>query len=247
MSAYKSVENKNILLIGGGTGMGRSIALALAESGAKVAISGRRMEMLKSTADKLENDQAILCKQADVTNRQSLKSLFEWFDKTVGNLDCLIHAAGINVALRSMQELSPEDWDKLIEINLTGSYNVLRLALDRMRPNKSGQIILVNSVAGRRSVPLGGIGYNASKFGLTGLGVGLAEEEKDNGIRITNLYPGEVNTPILENRKTPPTQEHRDSILQPEDIASVVLHICSLPDRVHIPELVIKPARQSFI
>ena len=247
MSAYKSVENKNILLIGGGTGMGRSIALALAESGAKVAISGRRMEMLKSTADKLENDQAILCKQADVTNRQSLKSLFEWFDKTVGNLDCLIHAAGINVALRSMQELSPEDWDKLIEINLTGSYNVLRLALDRMRPNKSGQIILVNSVAGRRSVPLGGIGYNASKFGLTGLGVGLAEEEKDNGIRITNLYPGEVNTPILENRKTPPTQEHRDSILQPEDIASVVLHICSLPDRVHVPELVIKPARQSFI
>ena len=247
MSAYKSVENKNILLIGGGTGMGRSIALALAESGAKVAISGRRMEMLKSTADKLENDQAIFCKQADVTNRQSLESLFEWFDKTVGNLDCLIHAAGINVALRSMQELSPEDWDKLIEINLTGSYNVLRLALDRMRPNKSGQIILVNSVAGRRSVPLGGIGYNASKFGLTGLGVGLAEEEKDNGIRITNLYPGEVNTPILENRKTPPTQEHRDSILQPEDIASVVLHICSLPDRVHIPELVIKPARQSFI
>ena len=247
MSAYKSVENKNILLIGGGTGMGRSIALALAESGAKVAISGRRMEMLKSTADKLENDQTILCKQADVTNRQSLESLFEWFDKTVGNLDCLIHAAGINVALRSMQELSPEDWDKLIEINLTGSYNVLRLALDRMRPNKSGQIILVNSVAGRRSVPLGGIGYNASKFGLTGLGVGLAEEEKDNGIRITNLYPGEVNTPILENRKTPPTQEHRDSILQPEDIASVVLHICSLPDRVHVPELVIKPARQSFI
>ena len=247
MSAYKSVENKNILLIGGGTGMGRSIALALAESGAKVAISGRRMEMLKSTADKLENDQTILCKQADVTNRQSLESLFEWFDKTVGNLDCLIHAAGINVALRSMQELSPEDWDKLIEINLTGSYNVLRLALDRMRPNKRGQIILVNSVAGRRSVPLGGIGYNASKFGLTGLGVGLAEEEKDNGIRITNLYPGEVNTPILENRKTPPTQEHRHSILQPEDIASVVLHICSLPDRVHVPELVIKPARQSFI
>ena len=247
MSAYKSVENKNILLIGGGTGMGRSIALALAESGAKVAISGRRMEMLKSTADKLENDQTILCKQADVTNRQSLESLFEWFDKTVGNLDCLIHAAGINVALRSMQELSPEDWDKLIEINLTGSYNVLRLALDRMRPNKSGQIILVNSVAGRRSVPLGGIGYNASKFGLTGLGVGLAEEEKDNGIRITNLYPGEVNTPILENRKTPPTQEHRDSILQPEDIASVVLHICSLPDRVHVPELVIKPARHACI
>ena len=149
--------------------------------------------------------------------------------------------------MRSMKELTPENWDKLIEINLTGSFNVMHFVLERMRVQKNGLIILINSVAGKRSVPLAGIGYNASKFGMSGLGVGVAEEEKDNGIRITNLYPGEVNTPILENRKNPPSQEHKESILQPEDIASVVLEICGLPDRVHIPELVIKPARQSFV
>jgi NADP-dependent 3-hydroxy acid dehydrogenase YdfG len=116
-----------------------------------------------------------------------------------------------------------------------------------MRLQKQGLIILLNSVAGRRSVPLAGIGYNASKFGMSGLGVGVAEEEKENGIRITNIYPGEVNTPILDNRKIPPTQDHRESILQPEDIASVVMHICGLPERAHIPEIVIKPVKQSFV
>ncbi len=142
-----------------------------------------------------------------------------------------------------MQELEPEEWDRLIQINLTGSYNVMRLTLDRMRPRKKGLVILINSVAGRRSVPLGGIGYNASKFGLSGLGMGVAEEEKENGIRVSNIYPGEVNTPILDNRKEPPNQEHRESILQPKDLASVILQLCQLPDRVHIPELVIKPAK----
>ena len=123
----------------------------------------------------------------------------------------------------------------------------MRLTLERMRLRKRGLIILINSVAGKRSVPLGGIGYNASKFGMTGLGMGLAEEEKGNGIRVTNIYPGEVNTPILNNRKVPPTQEHKESILQPDDVASMILKICQLPERVHIPELVIKPAKQSFV
>ena len=116
-----------------------------------------------------------------------------------------------------------------------------------MRPQKKGLIVLINSVAGKRSVPLAGIGYNASKFGMSGLGIGVAEEERNNGIRISNLYPGEVNTPILENRKEPPGEEHRQSILQAEDVASVILHLCLLPERVHIPELVIKPTLQSFV
>lgn len=246
MKNSERVEKKNILVIGGGSGMGQAIALILAQSGAKVAIAGRKMQSLKNTANKY-NQNEILYKQADVTDRDSIKELFQWFDKTLGKIDCLIHAAGINVVMRSMKELTPENWDKLIEINLTGSFNVMHFVLERMRVQKNGLIILINSVAGKRSVPLAGIGYNASKFGMSGLGVGVAEEEKDNGIRITNLYPGEVNTPILENRKNPPSQEHKESILQPEDIASVVLEICGLPDRVHIPELVIKPARQSFV
>jgi len=227
--------------------MGKATALALAKNGANVAIAGRNKENLASTVSLAQATEKISAKEADVTDRNSLEDLFQWFDVEFGTLDYLVHAAGINVAMRSMEELSPDDWDRLIQINLTGSYNVLRLTLNRMRPQKKGLIVLINSVAGKRSVPLAGIGYNASKFGMSGLGIGVAEEERNNGIRISNLYPGEVNTPILENRKEPPGEEHRQSILQAEDVASVILHLCQLPERVHIPELVVKPTLQSFV
>jgi NADP-dependent 3-hydroxy acid dehydrogenase YdfG len=247
MNATDNLSGKNVLLTGGGSGMGKATALALAKNGANVAIAGRNKENLTSTVSLAQPTEKISAKEADVTDRNSINDLFQWFDTEFGTLDYLVHAAGINVAMRSMEELSPEDWDRLIQINLTGSYNVLRLALKRMRPQKKGLIVLINSVAGKRSVPLAGIGYNASKFGMSGLGIGVAEEERNNGIRISNLYPGEVNTPILENRKEPPGEEHRQSILQAEDVASVILHLCQLPERVHIPELVIKPTLQSFV
>jgi len=247
MTANETLIGKNVLLIGGGSGIGEAAALLLAKHGARVVIAGRRIENLKSTISKSDVPENISAIEADVTVRSSLDELFTRFDNEIGALDFLVHAAGINIAMRSMQELEPEEWDRLIQINLTGSYNVMRLTLDRMRPRKKGLVILINSVAGRRSVPLGGIGYNASKFGLSGLGMGVAEEEKENGIRVSNIYPGEVNTPILDNRKEPPNQEHRESILQPKDLATVILQLCQLPDRVHIPELVIKPAKQSFV
>ena len=145
-----------------------------------------------------------------------------------------------------MLELQEEDWDRLLKINLTGGYNCLRLALERMRPRGEGLVVLINSVAGKRSAPLAGIGYNASKFGLSALGIGVGEEERENGIRITNVYPGEVNTEILDQRTRPPSPEHRASILQPEDVASVVVNLTQLPNRAHVPELVIKPTRQSY-
>ena len=247
MNVTDNLRGKNVLLTGGGSGMGKATALALAKNGANVAIAGRNKENLNSTVSLAQATEKISAKEADVTDRNSLEDLFQWFDVEFGTLDYLVHAAGINVAMRSMEELSPDDWDRLIQINLTGSYNVLRLTLNRMRPLKKGLIVLINSVAGKRSVPLAGIGYNASKFGMSGLGIGVAEEERNNGIRISNLYPGEVNTPILENRKEPPGEEHRQSILQAEDVASVILHLCQLPERVHIPELVIKPTLQSFV
>jgi len=247
MNITENLRGKNVLLTGGGSGMGKATALALAKNGANVAIAGRNKENLASTVSLAQATEKISAKEADVTDRNSLEDLFQWFDVEFGTLDYLVHAAGINVAMRSMEELSPDDWDRLIQINLTGSYNVLRLTLNRMRPLKKGLIVLINSVAGKRSVPLAGIGYNASKFGMSGLGIGVAEEERNNGIRISNLYPGEVNTPILENRKEPPVEEHRQSILQAEDVASVILHLCQLPERVHIPELVIKPTLQSFV
>jgi NADP-dependent 3-hydroxy acid dehydrogenase YdfG len=238
-------ESKNILVIGGGSGMGREIALTLSKQGHRISIAGRREDKLKEVST--ESEESIKTCSVDVTDRNSVAELFTWFDQEMGDLDILINAAGINIAKRTMLQLEPEEWDKVININLTGAYNCVNEALNRMRPRKDGLVIFINSVAGRRAVPLAGVAYNASKFGMSALGISVGEEERENGIRITNIYPGEVNTAILDERLVPPTPEHRASILQPEDIAEVVSTVVNLPARAHVPELVIKPSKQSFV
>ena len=100
--------------------------------------------------------------------------------------------------------------------------------------------------AGKRANPLGGIAYAAAKFGMRGMATALAAEEKANGIRVSSIFPGEVNTPILEERPTPVTDEHRRAILQPEDVAAAVLFVCTLPPRANVPELIIKPTTQAY-
>jgi NAD(P)-dependent dehydrogenase (short-subunit alcohol dehydrogenase family) len=219
--------------------------VALAEAGARVTIAGRRLEKLEEVTGLSVIE--IQTRTVDVSDRVSLDALFSWFDEESGDLDILVNAAGINVPKRSMAELSPDDWDAVLKVNLTGAYDCLRMALDRMRPRKYGLVVMINSVSGKRSNPLGGVAYNASKFGMTGLGSCVAEEERENGIRITNVFPGEVNTPILDQRPVPPSAEHRAEILQPQDIAEAVMMLARLHPRAHIPELVIKPTSQSYV
>jgi NAD(P)-dependent dehydrogenase (short-subunit alcohol dehydrogenase family) len=239
------LKDKNALVIGGGSGMGAAVAVALAEAGARVTIAGRRLEKLEEVTGLSVIE--IQTRTVDVSDRVSLDALFSWFDEESGDLDILVNAAGINVPKRSMAELSPDDWDAVLKVNLTGAYDCLRMALDRMRPRKYGLVVMINSVSGKRSNPLGGVAYNASKFGMTGLGSCVAEEERENGIRITNVFPGEVNTPILDQRPVPPSAEHRAGILQPQDIAEAVMMLARLHPRAHIPELVIKPTSQSYV
>ena len=116
-----------------------------------------------------------------------------------------------------------------------------------MLERHDGLIININSLSGKRANPLGGIGYIAAKFGLRGLAMGVAVEERDNGIRVTSIYPGEVNTPILEARPMPVTEERKQAMLQPEDLASAVLFIATLPPHVSIPELIITPANATYV
>ena len=116
-----------------------------------------------------------------------------------------------------------------------------------MREQKRGTIINIASVAGRRAIPLGGVAYNASKFAMTALGSTVGEEEKGNGIRVTNIHPGEVETPILDARPVPVSAEHRAKILQPDDLADAVLMVVKLPPRARVPELVIVPTTQTFV
>ena len=115
-----------------------------------------------------------------------------------------------------------------------------------MFARKDGVIVNVVSVAGKRANPLGGAAYVAAKFGMGGLGMCLSNEEKESGVRVSNIYPGEIDTPILAVRPRPVTEEQRAVILKPEDVAARCCSSSTLPPHVSVPELVIKPTVQTY-
>ena len=226
--------------------MGEAIALALAAEGAKVAVAGRRQEKLDAVAAQAEGN--ILTHTVDVAERESVKALFDWAGvQFSGQLHLLVNCAGVNVPKRSMSELAPEDWDKVMAINATGAFNCMHFGLPLMRPHRTGLVINISSTSGKRAAPLGGLAYNASKFAMAAIGTSASEDERENGIRVTTIFPGEVDTPILDDRPLPPDADHRAKILKPADIAAITLAVAKLPPLAHVPELVIKPIGQSFI
>ncbi|MEI8212274.1 MAG: SDR family oxidoreductase [Planctomycetota bacterium] len=242
------LHNQNVIVTGGATGIGYGIAEAFALQGANVAIGSRRPEIVQQAVSKLQASASgrVIGFTLDVTDRENSNAFVQDVLKTLGSVDILVNAAGVNIKNRSMAEMLPEQWDQVLAINATGAYNLIHASLPAMRHRQAGLIINISSVTGKRALALGGVAYAASKFAMTALGTCVANEVGPEGIRVTNIYPGEVDTPILDQRPVPVTTEQREKILRPSDVGQIVVSIASLPARAHIPELVIKPVHQSY-
>lgn len=241
-----SLAEKTALVTGGGSGIGQAIAWRLAGAGCRVAIAGRDQAKLQATAANGAGPQPILFRAADVSKQAEADQLVAWAERELGRIDILVNNAGVNVLKRSLAELDPADWQRMIDTNASGVFYLMRAALPAMRSRRDGLIVNIGSVSSKRAGLLGGVGYNASKFALAALGITAGLEEGKNGIRVTTICPGEVNTPILDRRPKPVSAEHRASILQPEDVADAVLMVAQLPPRAHIVELIIMPTWQDF-
>lgn len=240
------LTGKIAVVTGGGSGIGRATALALAAEGCRVAIAGRNLDKLRAVAAAWAGEPPLLAWPTDVSVRESVGELFRWAAAELGPVDILVNAAGVNVKLRMLADMPPETWDQVLAINATGAYNCLAAVLPEMRRRETGLVVNISSVAGKRAWRLSGAAYVASKFAMTGLGMSAALEEGPHGIRVTNIYPGEVDTPILAERPQPLSAEHRARILRPEDVAACVTFVATLPPLVHVPELVVKPVWQDY-
>jgi NADP-dependent 3-hydroxy acid dehydrogenase YdfG len=241
------LSGKTALITGGGSGIGLAVARAFLQEGARVVISGRHEDKLARAAQGLQAGERISYHAADVGEPDQVRRLVEETTRKCGRIDILVNNAGLNIKERELRKLTPERWQQLIRANLDGAFYCIHYVLPQMLERKDGVIVNVSSVAGKRASPLGGAAYAASKFGMTALGLCLGAEEKDSGIRVSNVYPGEVDTPILEVRPQPVTEEHRQKILKPEDVAAAVLFVATLSPHVAVPELVIKPTSQVYI
>jgi NAD(P)-dependent dehydrogenase (short-subunit alcohol dehydrogenase family) len=240
------LANKVALVTGGGSGIGLASARLFLQEGANVAITGRDEAKLKQAVQQLGGDR-LFAVSADVADPQQVEAMVAKVRAKFGRIDILLNNAGVNIKNRAFRQLTPEAWQRVLRANLDGAFYCIHYVLPQMLERRDGVVINIDSVSGKRSHPLGGVAYNASKFGMTALGLCLGAEEKENGIRVCNIYPGEVDTPILKDRPSEPTAEHRQRMLRSEDVAAAVLFVATLPPHVTVPELIIKPADALYV
>lgn len=239
------LTGKTALVTGGGSGIGLGIARALVEQGVRVVIAGRTASRLEEAAASMTKG-AIACQVCDVADRAAVDEMFAWINANLGPLDILVNSAGINIPNRSLSDMEPGEWDRVLGVNVTGTYNCIHAALPGMRQKGDALIVNISSVAGKRALKFAGVAYCASKFAMTALGTCVGLEEHDRGIRVTNIYPGEVNTPIMQQRPQPVPEERLAQMLMPEDIAELVVTIARLPQRAHVAEVVVTPLYQEY-
>jgi NADP-dependent 3-hydroxy acid dehydrogenase YdfG len=237
----ESLKDKVVLVVGGGTGIGLSIGVAFAREGSRVVLAARTAAALEAAKKLPDVGSLLLTKTCDASDRAQVADLVQWTNENAGPIDILVYSAGINVPKRTFADVDPADFDHVMNVNATGAFNSMHAVLPSMRERKTGLIINIISNAGLRLMKIAGLPYSAAKFAQSAIGHWANHEALDEGVRVTNIYPGETETPILAKRPVQPTAEHRARMLQPEDIAAMAIAVAKLPPRATVPEIVITP------
>ncbi|MDT7542700.1 MAG: hypothetical protein QOE33_2604 [Acidobacteriota bacterium] len=228
-------KGKSAIVTGSTKGIGRAIAEALMREGMSVCVSGRDVDEIKRTVDELGDlsDAQITGAVCDVRDAEQVRALFEHTVAELGGVDVLVNNAGVGLFGR-VEEMSPADFRAVVETNLFGVFYCCREAIPLMKQRSGGYIINISSLAGANPHPEMSA-YNASKFGLNGFSEALMQEVRQDGIKVSYIMPGSVNTAFGGDAP----DESKSWQLQPADIARVVVNLLrhderSLPSRVEI-------------
>ncbi len=241
-----NLKGKVAWITGGGSGIGLAGAIELAKAGAHVVISGRTKETNASAEKELKalgSAEAVLL---DVADKKAVRAAADAILARHGRIDILVNSAGTNATQRNLDVVTPEAWDDVVGINLSGLFYCCHAVLPAMRKQKDGLIINVSSWAGRFASKLTGPAYNATKRAVIALTESINMEECTNGIRASSVLPGEVATPILRKRPVPPSKAQQDRMTQAEDLGQAILFIATMPARTCVNELIIAPTWNRF-
>lgn len=202
-----------------------------------VAVCSRSLENVHAAVNDCPPGAAerLLAEAADVSKLEDVRRFFQKVDARFGAVDFLINNAGIGV-FRSVADLTPEDWHRTIDLNLSGVFYCCHEALPRMKRRGGGYIINISSLAGKNPFA-GGAAYNASKFGLNGFSEALMMDHRYDNLRVSYIMPGSVDTDFGPRAAAAPWK------IQPEDVAEVVAMLLHTPSRTLISRVEMRPSK----
>ena len=230
---------------GAGSGMGRAAAVAAADRGWRVALSGRRARALQETARRVdEAGGRSLVLPLDTRDTAAIRDGCATISQQLGPVTDLVLSAGLNMPARYWRDQSIAEFGDVVATNLTGVAAMIDAGLPDLRDSTGGHVVVVSSYAAWRFSPHSGVAYAASKTALVALCATLNEQEAPHGVRACHLCPGEVDSDFLSLRSEVPDAEARALMLTPDDVARAVMFVLESPPHVRIDELVISPVAQ---
>ncbi|WP_042422954.1 3-ketoacyl-ACP reductase [Geomicrobium sp. JCM 19039] len=227
----QTLTNKTAVITGAGRGIGRATAIAFAKEGIHVGLIGRSLENLEKTAEELKQyDINVSAASANVSDLNAMEEAFSHIKNDLGTIDILINNAGIG-KFGGFLDLTPEEWQEIIDVNLKGVYNATRIVLPDMIEKQAGDIINISSTAGTKGAPATSA-YSASKYAVMGLTESLMLEVRKHNVRVSALTPSTVATDLaIENNLTDGNPE---KAMQPEDLAELITAQLKLHPRVFV-------------
>jgi 3-oxoacyl-[acyl-carrier protein] reductase len=226
------------LITGATEGIGRATAFALGRAGYRVGICSRTEAKVRQVVETLRKEGIEAAgAAADVGQPEQASRAAEELIGRLGEIDVLVNNAGVLIA-KPFEELSLDDWDATMSTNVRSLYLMTRAVLPAMRSRRQGSIVNVASLAGRNGFP-GGTAYTASKHAVLGFSRSLMLETRKDNIRVIAICPGSVATSMMQDQ--PMLKSDPSKILQPEDVAAMILHAIQLPGRALVSELDVRP------
>jgi NADP-dependent 3-hydroxy acid dehydrogenase YdfG len=235
-----TVKDKVIMVTGGGQGLGAAICRTLAKDGATVIITDVKQEKMNQLIDEIKgNDGKAFSYLLDVSDNQNVEEVIKAIVDDHGRLDAVINNAGIDFT-KSVEELSYEEWNKVIQVNLTGPFNVSKAVFPYMVKNGRGHIVNVASTAAKRAWTEASA-YHASKWGLLGFSHALHAEARKKNIKVTAVVAGGMKTPFILER----FPEAEPNLQDPNNVADTVKYVLCQPEDTVIPEVMVIPMKET--
>jgi len=234
-------NQRRAIVTGASSGIGKATALALAKSGIEVALVSRSAQKLNAVAAEIQlaTQTKVVVYPLDLSLVSNVTQQMAAICRSFGAVDILVNSAGMGYT-NPLAKTTLEDWQKILELNLTSVFQCIQGVLPQMRDHSSGTIINVASIAAFNAFPEWGA-YSVSKAALVALGKTLSVEERGNGIRIVTISPGSVNTPLWDT-DTVQADFNRSAMLTPEIVAQSILHTALLPREAIVEEMIVMPS-----